>query len=62
LGSHDFRKLLTAIGSGLRLAETNSDECGRVRAYVAEATLEGGLLVRRVGGNSGDTKDATAFR
>jgi signal transduction histidine kinase len=35
--AHDFRNLLTAIGSGLRLAETNSDQPGKVRAYLTEA-------------------------
>ena len=35
--AHDFRNLLTAIGSGLRLADMNSDEPAKVRAYLAEA-------------------------
>lgn len=37
--AHDFRNLLTAIGSGLRLAERNAADQGKVRAYLAESRL-----------------------
>ncbi len=35
--AHDFRNLLTVIGSGLRLAEVRAGEPEKVRAYIAGA-------------------------
>jgi signal transduction histidine kinase len=35
--AHDFRNILTIIGSGLRLAETNSRDPDKVRTYIAGA-------------------------
>jgi signal transduction histidine kinase len=45
--AHDFRNLLTAIGSGLRLAEKNSDDPAKVRAYLAESkiAIDGGIAL-----------------
>jgi signal transduction histidine kinase len=37
--AHDFRNLLTAIGSGLRLAEKNSDDPAKLRAYLEESKV-----------------------
>ena len=45
--AHDFRNLLTAIGSGLRLAENNWDDPTKLRAYLAETkiAIDGGIAL-----------------
>jgi len=45
--AHDFRNLLTAIGSGLRLAEKNWDDPTKLRAYFAETkiAIDGGIAL-----------------
>jgi signal transduction histidine kinase len=45
--AHDFRNLLTAIGSGLRLAENNWDDPAKLRAYLAETkiAIDGGIAL-----------------
>ena len=45
--AHDFRNLLTAIGSGLRLAENNCDDPAKLRAYLAETkiAIDGGIAL-----------------
>ncbi|CAH2400772.1 Histidine kinase [Mesorhizobium ventifaucium] len=45
--AHDFRNLLTAIGSGLRLAENNWEDPTKLRAYLAETkiAIDGGIAL-----------------
>lgn len=45
--AHDFRNLLTAIGSGLRLAENNCNDPAKLRAYLAETkiAIDGGIAL-----------------
>lgn len=45
--AHDFRNLLTAIGSGLRLAENNRHNPAKLSAYLAEMkmAIDGGIAL-----------------